>query len=235
MKKSALFLGAIAVASFAVIPRANADERGPGDGCRIGLQTSYVTTEITFPNGQPSQDLSGFMAGPVAGCSMQFDSGLVLGANGRALFGSVDDYQQDGTELDQTGTSDFMASLMLEVGWAVSDDAYVFVEGGHTWYANEQSEDCPPPSTAPFGWCRAANGYSPYNLSQRQIEDGWAAGIGGRILLSPNWALGGRYTRHMLEGGDFNLGNGANGLPLPTKHVEAHDADEFTFDLTYRW
>lgn len=99
----------------------------------------------------------------------------------------------------------------------------------------EQREQCMDPATIPFGFCRSANGYAPYNLSQEQTEQGLALGAGIRLFISDDWTLGARYTRYKMEGQQYTLGPAANGNNLPTKQVEDHDVNEASLELRYHF
>lgn len=229
-------LAAAAITGFAALPStAAADEGQRWEGCSVGLETSQFSTTVTFPNDQPDQDLETFMVGPSANCRMQFDNGLVLGVNGRALFGEADDYQNDGNYIDQVGTSDSLVALSGLIGFVVGN-ALLYAEGGKSEISLEQREVCPDPAAVPFGWCRPANGYSPYDLSEEQTEEGTFYGAGINFATSDDWSIGLRYTRHEFEGARYeNLGPAANGNNLPAKQVEDHDADEIGINIIYQF
>ncbi|HYD93646.1 MAG TPA: outer membrane beta-barrel protein [Candidatus Paceibacterota bacterium] len=220
---SAFFIAA-AVTGFAAMPSvaSAAENEDRWDGCSLGLETTYNSTTVTFPNAQPDQDLDGFMVGPALSCRMQLDNNLVVGAGARVAGGDITVYRNDGNILDQEATNSGVAALTLEVGYAF-EDAYVFAEVGQVWYELEQREICPDPAAVQFGWCRPANGYAPYDLSTSEIEEGIIFGVGVEFALSENWSFGARVSYAELEGADFTLGPAANGLNLPVKHVEEHE------------
>ncbi len=236
MMHSAVLVAAAATGFAALPSTAEAGERDSWSGCSVGLQTSYVSTTITFPNAQPDQDLSGVMAGPAAACRMEFNNNFVIGVGARGAFGELEAAEADGNEIRQFATSDSLVALTLEVGYAFNDDAYVYFEAGQGWMTLEQREQCMDPATIPFGFCRPANGYAPYNLSEEQTEEGVVLGAGIRLFISDDWTLGARYSRYEMEGQRYaNMGPAANGLNLPAKQVEDHDVDEYSIELAYEF
>lgn len=135
MKKSIHVAAALAagLTGFAAFPSAaHADEARSQAGCSGGEATSFVSTDITFPNGQPAQDLSGIMAGLAGSCLFQFGNGggFTLGVNARALGGQLEDAQTDGNEIRQFVSSDSLIAFTAEVGYEFDNDAYVYFEAG---------------------------------------------------------------------------------------------------------
>ena len=90
-------------------------------------------------------------------------------------FGNLDTTVRDGNYITEGGTISALGTVRARLGFAMGR-FMPYVTGGLMWDRLKQSQECPDPAGVPFGWCRPANGYAPYNLSKTETNIGWTLG-----------------------------------------------------------
>jgi outer membrane immunogenic protein len=171
-------------ASLSFLSNPSAQAHGPDrswTGFYIGAHGSYNWADIEFPKapphpaGPPRQTLEGGFIGGQIGYNYQINS-LVLGVEADLSKGNITGSVRDGNYIVQTDTIDWTGSLRGRLGYAMGT-FMPYLTAGWMWDRGTRGQSCPDPGAVVGGsHCNAANGFSPYNLSQSQNPLGLRVG-----------------------------------------------------------
>ncbi|MGE3065343.1 MAG: outer membrane protein [Hyphomicrobiaceae bacterium] len=235
-------LGTASIAFLLSASAASADDFGrfSWTGIYAGLHGGYASTTIKtpdlppYPAGPPDQDLKGGIVGGQIGAQYQLsNSSIVIGAEADVSFGNLDTTVRDGNYITEGGTISALGTVRARLGFAMGR-FMPYVTGGLMWDRLKQSQECPDPAGVPFGWCRPANGYAPYNLSKTETNIGWTLGGGVDYAIADHWfvRLEGLYGDLGKE--SYGLGTTPSGKTLKPYDVE-HQIGLARFALNYKF
>lgn len=209
-----MIAAAVALAGLTLSSPTNAQESGWNAG--VDVSASCLSTTVDYANaGTPEQDLQGCLVGVGLSTDYTFQNGLLLGAVGDVSFGDVNTTVDDGNYIDEWGSIDRFATLRGVVGYRWGNFT-PYATGGLAWANLTQGESCPDPAAVPFGFCRPANGYSPFHLETTHWQQGYIYGGGIIYQIAPRWRVWGEYLQATFDDDDYVLGPAANGHNLPT-------------------
>lgn len=210
-------LTAMAVIPFglALGSTASAQESRDGWAVYVGADAGCLETTVDYANpGTPEQDIEGCMVGVNLTGEYTFSNGFMLGGTADGMWGNLEQTVDDGNEIDEWGVIDNVSTARILVGWQFGNFT-PYLTGGIAYANLTQGESCPDPATAPFGFCRAANGYSPFYLEETQFTEGTVYGAGASVRIGDRWRLRGEVLQMSFDEETFVLGPAANGLNLP--------------------
>jgi outer membrane immunogenic protein len=186
--------------------------------------------------GPPNQSLSGAMLGGTVGYNYQIER-FVIGIEGDFDFGNIKDAQRDGNYLVETSKIQDFATIRARAGLLLTPALLVYATGGVAFENLEYGESCPGDASAvQYGWCLpvSAGGHGPYALSKSQWNTGYVVGGGVEWMVA-------RQVSFKIEGlyadfgtNDYQLGNMADGKPLPLKKID-NDAALLKVGINYHF
>ena len=207
-------------------------------GFYMGAHGGYAWSDIEFPGapphpaGPPRQSLDGGIVGLQIGYNYQINN-LVVGVEADLSKGNLTGTARDGNYITQTDTIDMTGSVRARIGYAVGS-FLPYLTAGIMWDRGERGQQCPAPAAVVSGHCNAANGFSPYNLSQQQWHSGFVWGGGVEHAISRHWSfkLEGLVARMGEE--TYVLGPAANGKTANVSKIE-HDTATVRLGINYRF
>jgi outer membrane immunogenic protein len=218
MRKS--FSGATLLALTAVAPVFAADlaVKAPPNippplfswtGCFVGAHLGGVVSEdkeTGILGNARTLSSAGFVGGGQVGCDYQFAGGVVLGAEGRAAWTSLQDTHANIVRNLVTGIvvpsqltvkNDFLASATARLGYSFAGQWLVFVRGGAAW-TNEKLDDA----------FTRFDGLA-VDPTASSTRTGWTVGTGAEWAFAPHWSA-------TLEYNYYDFGNNS---PVLTDNV----------------
>ncbi len=217
---------------------AQADRPFSWTGFYIGAHGGYAGGTIDPlgpppPDGAPSQDVEGGFVGLQVGAQYHWRGGVVTGVEADISFAQLKETVRDGNYITQTGTIGRFGTVRGRLGYAM-DRFMPYLTAGLAWDRLRENEVCPDPNAVPFGWCRPANGFAPYDLSKTETATGFAYGIGLDYAVSHAWSVRLEAMRLDFDTETYHLGAMANGVQNPTKKFD-HDIDLVRFATNVRF
>lgn len=197
------------------------------NGPYIGIVGSYSWNNVDFPGvpaypaGTPRPDLSGAMIGLTAGYNYRVGN-AVVGIEADYMVGKISSTERDGNYLTEDYQIDGLGTVRARLGY-VAGDFMPFVTGGVAFERLTIGQQCPDPAAVPFGWCRPANGYAPYDLHDKQWQFGYVIGGGLEWAASDKITLKGEvlYTDFGTE--TFDLGKTPSGKSLSPFDIKSNE------------
>ena len=165
------------------LPPQPAPERFDWSGFYVGGTAGYAWSDvgislvrpINFGNAEP--DAEGLTGGGYVGFNYTFYNNVVIGVEGDAVFS---DLIGDATMFfpfpDETWTSDieWMASIRARLGYAVTNNALLFVTGGWAWAEFD-------------GKIYDQQGFVSLRERYSETFNGYSLGAGGEFGFAHNW------------------------------------------------
>lgn len=195
-------------------------------GFYVGVHGNYTWADIEHPKapphpaGPPRQTLDGGFVGGQIGYNHQFHS-IVLGVEVDIAKGNITGTVRDGNYITQTDTIDLIATVRGRIGYAMGP-FMPYLTAGVMWDRGERGQQCPDPAAVPFGHCRPALGFAPYNLSEKQWHSGFVWGGGVEYAINQHWSLKVEGLVAKMGEETYVLGPAANGQIANVSVIE-HD------------
>lgn len=191
-------------------------------GAHGGWAQSPIDPAGDYPlTGAPTQNVKGGFVGGQIGAQYQWGDWLVTGVEADISLANLETTVRDGNYLTQTGAIKQFGTVRARLGLAMGP-FMPYVTGGWAWDRMSQNQICPDPAAVPFGHCRPANGFAPYDLTKTETSTGWVWGGGFDYAITPNWSVRLEAMRLEFDTATFNLGKMANGVENGTKTFEHH-------------
>ncbi len=221
---------AIALSLFSA-PAIAQDRPDIWTGFYVGAHGGWAQSAIDpagpdYPAGAPTQNVKGGFVGGQVGAQYQW-GWLVTGVEADISIANLETTVRDGNYLTQTGSIKQFGTVRGRLGFAMGP-FMPYVTGGWAWDRMSQNQICPDPAAVPFGHCKPANGFAPYDLTKTELSTGWAYGGGFEYLINPNWSIRLEAMRLEFDKTTYSLGKMANGVENPTKTF-AHNIDVVRF------
>jgi outer membrane immunogenic protein len=195
-------------------------------GCHVGGHVGgLVSEDRTIGVSGHVIDFSspGFVGGGQIGCDYQFNSGWVVGVEGRAAWSSLKNTHASTVISFVTGIThpsqfsvrnDFLASATARLGYSFADRWLAFVRGGAAW-TREKADDT---FTNDFGIA--------VDPIATMTRTGWTAGGGVEWAFAPHWSATLEYNYYDFGAGGTRLTDTANNtfVTVPSLKDTIHEA-----------
>jgi outer membrane immunogenic protein len=208
-------------------------------GFYFGAHGAYMWTDIEHPllppapAGPPVQELDGGLLGGQIGAQYQFGTGLVLGVEADISKGNLSTTVRDGNYITQTGTIELMGTVRGRVGYAFG--AFMpYLTAGFMWDRVGQNQTCPDPAGVPFGHCRPAAGFAPYNITVTETNTGWVFGGGLDWKVAQHFSVRVEGLRFSMDDKEYQRGITPSGKDLGPTTI-GHDGTMFRIGANYHF